>query len=78
MNNHFKDLAAKANFGHMENGEVVYDKRLQKFAELVATAERQRIVNMFMTRHEAAKETHNYWLVASKLIEAECRVQHDN
>ena len=78
MNNHFKDLAAKANFGHIQNDEIVFDKRLEKFAELVATAERQRIVNMFMIMHEAAKETHNYWLVASKLIEAECGVQHDN
>jgi len=35
MNERIKELAAKANFGHMENGEVVYDSRLEKFAELI-------------------------------------------
>ena len=35
MNERIKELAAKANFGHMENGEVVYDHRLEKFAELI-------------------------------------------
>ena len=35
MNERIKQLAAKANFGHMENGEVVYDHRLEKFAELI-------------------------------------------
>ena len=35
MNDRMKELAAKSNFGHMENGEVVYDHRLEKFAELI-------------------------------------------
>ena len=35
MNERIKELAAKANFGHMENNEVVYDPRLEKFAELI-------------------------------------------
>ena len=35
MNKRIKELAAKSNFGHMENGEVVYDHRLEKFAELI-------------------------------------------
>ena len=35
MNEKIKQLAAKANFGHMENNEVVYDPRLEKFAELI-------------------------------------------
>ena len=35
MNKRIKELAAKANFGHMENNEVVYDPRLEKFAELI-------------------------------------------
>ena len=35
MNERIKELAAKSNFGHMENGEVVYDHRLEKFAELI-------------------------------------------
>lgn len=35
MNERIKELAAKSNFGHMENGEVVYDHRLAKFAELI-------------------------------------------
>ena len=35
MNERIQELAAKSNFGHMENGEVVYDHRLEKFAELI-------------------------------------------
>ena len=35
MNERIEELAAKANFGHMENNEVVYDPRLEKFAELI-------------------------------------------
>ncbi len=35
MNERIKELAAKSNFGHMENGEVVYDHRLEKFVELI-------------------------------------------
>ena len=35
MNKLIEELAAKSNFGHMENGEVVYDYRLEKFAELI-------------------------------------------
>ena len=35
MNERIKQLAAKANFGHMEKNEVVYDPRLEKFAELI-------------------------------------------
>ena len=35
MNDRIKELAAKSNFGHMENGEVVYDHRLEKFAQLI-------------------------------------------
>jgi hypothetical protein len=34
-------------------------------------AERKRIVNMLMIQHEAAKDKHNYWLVAANLIQAE-------
>ena len=35
MSNRIKELAAKSNFGHIENDEVVYDHRLEKFAELI-------------------------------------------
>ena len=35
MNERIKQLAAKANFGHMEKNQVVYDPRLEKFAELI-------------------------------------------
>ena len=34
-------------------------------------AERQRIVNLLMLQHEAAKGTHNYWQVAANLIQAD-------
>lgn len=35
MNELIKEFAAKANFGHIENGEVAFDPRLAKFAELI-------------------------------------------
>ena len=35
MNKRIQELAAKANFGHMEKNEVVYDPRLEKFADLI-------------------------------------------
>jgi len=34
-------------------------------------AERQRIVNLLMIQHEAAKGQHNYWHVAANLIQAD-------
>lgn len=34
-------------------------------------AERQRVVNLLMIQHEAAKEAHNYWYVAAQLIQAD-------
>ena len=34
-------------------------------------AERQRIVNLLMLQHEAAKGAHNYWQVAANLIQAD-------
>lgn len=36
-----------------------------------AIAERKRIVNMLKIQHEAAKGSHNYWLVAANLIDAD-------
>ena len=35
------------------------------------TAERQRIANLLMIQHEAAKGAHNYWHVAAQLIQAD-------
>ena len=35
MNDKLKELAGKANFGYVENDEVVFDKRLEVFAELI-------------------------------------------
>ena len=34
-------------------------------------AERQRIVNLLMVQHEAAKDRHNYWQIAANLIQAD-------
>jgi hypothetical protein len=49
MNDRMKELAAKSNFGHMENGEVVYDHRLEKFAELIV----QECADLVDTLNEA-------------------------
>ena len=34
-------------------------------------AERERIVDLLMIQHEAAKGAHNYWQVAANLIQAD-------
>ena len=35
MNKLSRELAGKANFGHIENGKVVFDPRLTKYTELL-------------------------------------------
>jgi hypothetical protein len=34
-------------------------------------AERNRIVNLLLIQHEAAKDCHNYWKVAAELVQAD-------
>ena len=45
------------------------DELLQRFAALVAAAERQRIADLLMKQHEQARERHNYWQVAAEWIQ---------
>jgi hypothetical protein len=44
-------------------GTYIYDQGVM--------AERQRIVNLLMMQHEAAKGRHNYWHVAAMLVQAD-------
>ena len=46
-------------------------RELHESREAAVRAERQRIVNLLMIQHEAAKGSHNYWHVAANLIQAE-------
>ncbi len=39
--------------------------------EAAMLAERERIVDLLMIQHEAAKGAHNYWQVAANLIQAD-------
>lgn len=39
--------------------------------EAAVLAERERIVDLLMIQHEAAKGAHNYWQVAANLIQAD-------
>lgn len=54
-----------------------WDKAMQNNPPVIGTyttgvmAERQRIVDLLMIQHEAAKGSHNYWQVAANLIQAE-------
>jgi len=52
------------------NSNVYYTDTVKTYAEGVM-AERQRIINLLMVQHEAAKGSHNYWHVAANLIKAE-------
>ena len=49
--------------------EVMRD--LHESREAAVRAERERIVNLLMIQHEAAKGTHNYWQVAANLVQAD-------
>ena len=46
-------------------------RELHESREAAVRAERQRIVNLLMVQHEAAKGAHNYWHVAANLIKVE-------
>ena len=46
-------------------------RELHEAKDAAVRAERQRIVNLLMIEHEAAKGSHNYWHVAANLIQAE-------
>ena len=46
-------------------------RELHESREAAVRAERQRIVNLLMVQHEAAKGSHNYWHEAANLIKAE-------
>ncbi len=46
-------------------------RELHESREAAVMAERQRIVNLLMIQHEAAKGAHNYWHVAAHLIQAD-------
>ena len=46
-------------------------RELHESREAAVRAERQRIVNLLMIQHEAAKGAHNYWQVAANLIQAD-------
>ena len=54
-----------------------WDKAMHNNPPVIGTyttgvmAERQRIVNLLMMQHEAAKGAHNYWHVAAQLIQAD-------
>ena len=46
-------------------------RELHESREAAVRAERQRIINLLMIQHEAAKGAHNYWHMAANLIQAE-------
>ena len=54
-----------------------WDKAMHNNPPVIGTytngvmAERQRVVNLLMIQHEAAKGAHNYWHVAAQLIQAD-------
>jgi len=57
-----------------EQAVIEVMRELHEAKDAAIRAERQRIVNLLMIQHEAAKEAHNYWHVAANLIQAEVAV----
>ena len=51
-----------------EDGIVVTGEAVWRLCELVAAAERQRIADSLMERHEQARERHNYWQGAAEWV----------
>ena len=83
MNERILEFAKQTGYiWHASGDPQIYEftpTKLERFAELVThdeftrgvIAERNRIINLFMIMHEAAKGTHNYWHVAANLIQAD-------
>ena len=46
-------------------------KYTEEELQAAVLAERERIVDLLMIQHEAAKGSHNYWQVAANLIQAD-------
>lgn len=62
-------MARDANIGTYINLEsYLVGSHLERFAELVAAAEREAIATEFMERHEAVKHLNNYWHHAANYV----------
>lgn len=68
----FAKLVAKHTLSNIDPSKLMSCQEVMEAARL---AERQRIVNLLMIQHEAAKDSHNYWHVAANLIQAEAGEQ---
>lgn len=53
------------------NREGVYMNSLERFAALVAAAERQRLHDKFMHIHKSQQHSNNYWHFAARKIKEE-------
>jgi len=60
-----------------ETAKSVLDA-LDSQIKVLLQAERNRIINLLMIQHEAAKVSHNYWQVAANLIKAEFLPEEKN
>jgi len=54
-----------------ETAVIEVMRELEQAKQDAVKAERERIVNLLMLQHESAKERHNYWLAAAKLVQAD-------
>ena len=92
MNERIKELAEQAGFYfydmHDVDGQDLGESveadtyaAAEQFADLIRNDERRtviaNIINLLNTMHESAKDSHNYWQVAAKLIETEFGDTHE-
>ncbi len=54
-----------------DEGEIDADAMLERFAALVAAAERERLAVKFMEMHNAQQHSNNYWHFAARKISEE-------
>ena len=52
-------------------GQEPYQTQLERFATLVAAAERERLSAKFMEMHNAQQHSNNYWHFAARKISEE-------
>ncbi len=67
-------MAREAGCGWTRNGTeplLTGEEQIQRFADLVAAAERTRLHDKFMQIHKSQQHSNNYWHFAARKIKEE-------
>ena len=64
-------MAVKCQLVATGNRDGVFMESLERFAALVAAAERERLHDKFMQIHQSQQHSNNYWHFAARKIKEE-------